>query len=263
MFVLSKIFARIFMPLSIIAEMLVLGLFLLLFTRKQALGKTLILLATIIFLGLGYPALPDLMLSKLERAYDPIDKTFEIMQVQSKNPDIQWIVVLGGGHRSEKDLPPNDRLTPSAIARVVEGVRLAQRFSNATLLFCGGPVCDVRPEAESMSYTAISLGVPVDRIVLEDDSLDTAIQAQQVKRIVGDETILLVTSAAHMPRAVALFNKQGVNFIPAPTDHKVKQRTADCSWDVFPDTGNIRKAETAVYEYLGLTWARFTGKIDR
>jgi len=69
-----------------------------------------------------------------------------------------------------------------------------------------------------------------------------------------------VTSANHMPRAVAVFNKQQLNPIPAPANFLVK---------ILPNrepkleftAGNLYKTERAMYEYLGLAWYKLRGNI--
>jgi len=83
------------------------------------------------------------------------------------------------------------------------------------------------------------------------------------KKIVGPDPFLLVTSAAHMPRSMALFRKQGMNPIPAPTGHQVKERQRGeiSPGSFFPGIGELEKAEMAVYEYLGLAWVKIRGKI--
>lgn len=263
MFVLPTVLVGILYPLTLIVLLLVSGLVMIVFTRRKVTGNILILSATLFLIAVGYPFLPELLLSRLERNFDPAEKTLEVMQVQGNIPDIRWIAVLGGGHRTDPDLAANDQLAPSSLARVVEGVKLAHRFPGTTLLLSGGPVCDIRPEAQTMQQVAVSLGIASERIVLEDDAMDTAVQAQQIKRIVGNDVILLVTSTSHMMRTEALFNKHRINFIPAPTDYKIRKRTSVCSWDIFPDLTNILKMEKAVYEFIGLTWARITGKVDR
>jgi len=71
--------------------------------------------------------------------------------------------------------------------------------------------------------TAVSLGVNWQDIYLDHLSKDSKDQAKEVKKIVGNHRFLLVTSAAHMPRVMALFAKQGLTPIPAPTNYRVKK----------------------------------------
>jgi uncharacterized SAM-binding protein YcdF (DUF218 family) len=82
-----------------------------------------------------------------------------------------------------------------------------------------------------------------------------------VRRLVGDDRFVLVTSASHMLRSVALFRKQGMEPIPAPTDHWVKRSDGMSPYRFFPGAENLLKTEMAVHEYLGLAWAKIRGQI--
>jgi uncharacterized SAM-binding protein YcdF (DUF218 family) len=96
---------------------------------------------------------------------------------------------------------------------------------------------------------------------LESSSKDTKDEARLIKDMVGNESFFLVTSASHMPRSVALFKKEGMNPIPAPTDHRIKERQRLSPGMFFPWAGNLIKAELAVHEYLGLGWAKIRNQI--
>jgi len=79
--------------------------------------------------------------------------------------------------------------------------------------------------------------------------------------MVGDDPLVLVTSASHMPRAVALFRKQGMNPIPAPAAHLVKRRPGLVPEDFYPSAMALLKAQMAVREYLGMSWLRLSGML--
>jgi uncharacterized SAM-binding protein YcdF (DUF218 family) len=112
-----------------------------------------------------------------------------------------------------------------------------------------------------MQALALELGVEPGALVLDSDSPDTESQAQVVKSQLGGEEFFLVTSASHMPRAVALFRKAGTNPLPAPTHFLAQESRGHSPADFFPGTGGLRKAETSIYEYLGMAWAKLRGKI--
>jgi uncharacterized SAM-binding protein YcdF (DUF218 family) len=60
---------------------------------------------------------------------------------------------------------------------------------------------------------------------------------------------------------MAMFKKAGMDPIPAPTDYWVKEKQALSPGMFFPRPGNLEMAERAVYEYLGLMWAKLRGQI--
>jgi uncharacterized SAM-binding protein YcdF (DUF218 family) len=79
--------------------------------------------------------------------------------------------------------------------------------------------------------------------------------------MVKGDSIVLVTSAAHMQRSVSLFKKQGVVLIPAPTHFLIKDDPKFKPSRLFPGSGNILAAETLFHEYLGLAWSKIRGRI--
>ena len=114
--------------------------------------------------------------------------------------------------------------------------------------------------AEIMADVAIALNVDKKDIVLEVSSRDTKDEALLIKKIVGDDEFILVTSASHMVRSMALFRKQGMDPIPAPTDFWIKERQR-MGAEVFPSAYKLRMAERAVHEYLGIMWGKIRGQL--
>jgi len=245
MFLFKKTLAPIFFPLSLCLGFLLLGLFLLWATRSQLAGKIFVTLGTGLLVLLSYPPLPNLLLRPLESKYPPFD---EFNGMSAKGTDIRWIVVLDGDEGA-------------FLSRVVEGVRLYRQIPRAKLLMSGGTVFGFEAGAVGSARVAKIMGVKPEDLVIEAESRDTEEQARQIGNLLGEETFILVTSASHMPRAVALFQKVGLDPIPAPTGHLVKARVSFSPGSFFPDSRNLLVAETAIYEYLGLTWAWLRGVI--
>ena len=75
MFILKKIIAQLFFPSPLCLEILIAGLILLLFTRKQKAGKILLSIGVVLFTLLSYTALSNIFLKSLEHKYPPIDLT--------------------------------------------------------------------------------------------------------------------------------------------------------------------------------------------
>ena len=155
--------------------------------------------------------------------------------------------MLGGGHVSDPRLPANSQISAAALGRVVEGVRLYKAIPGSKLLLSGGAVFDPVPEAEVMAQIAGLLGVKPQDIRLESDSRDTAEEAEIIAKMIGREKFILVTSAAHMPRSMALFRKRGLQPIPAPADFLVREAQGVRPRQVFsrsrvPGAGSNRGA---------------------
>jgi uncharacterized SAM-binding protein YcdF (DUF218 family) len=253
LFALKKIAARFLFPLPVVMELLLLGLILLWFTRKQKAGKVLVTCAAVLLLFLGTGILSKPLLSPLEDAYPSFDAAAHAHQ------DLRWVVVLGGGGFSSPHPLPTG-LTSESLFRIIEGLRILRQLPEAKLLVSGGWTWTPDTDANRMRTLALSLGVDEERIVVEAETRDTEEQAVEIGRIVGDAPFVLVTTADHMRRSMLLFQAQGLDPIPAPTGHSYGDEPASL-WDLFPWAREIRSAERAVYEYLGMAWSSLRGRI--
>jgi len=255
MFLFKKLVAPLFFPLPICLEILLVGLFLLWFTRRQKTGKIIVSIGVILLTTISYAAVSDMFLRQLEFKYLPIR---DISNFQS----IKWVVVLGGGHYTDPKLQVTDQLSAASLVRLVEGICLHNKLSNSKLLLSGGSVFSSTSEADVMAKMAMDLGIEEKELVLESESKDTKDQARFVKNIIGNNRFILVTSASHMARSIALFNTMDMKPIPAPTGYLVKTTLNMSTAMFFPSTKGIDKMERVVYEYLGIAWARLRRQIS-
>lgn len=163
-----------------------------------------------------------------------------------------YVVVLGSGFSPRDGLPPTSSLDAEGLARIVEGIRLLRQVPTAHLVVCGGAP-DGRPApARGYALLAGELGVDPGSVVVLDRALDTAAESRFIATVVGKKEFVLVTSASHMPRAMALMQSRGLNAIAAPTAHRI-DRTARFGWrSIIPGSGPLRSSELAIHEYLGL-----------
>jgi uncharacterized SAM-binding protein YcdF (DUF218 family) len=261
MFLAKKVVALFFYPVSVCLGFLILGLICLWVTRRQRLGKFLVTLGTVLLLLMSMPFIASGLLTPLERRYPPLLHPESLAWGPAGATSPKWIVVLGGGHVSDPGLTANSQISAAALGRVVEGVRLYRAIAGSKLLLSGGGVFDPVPEAEVMARIAGLLGVKPEDIRLETDSLDTADQAEILAKTLGRGKFILVTSAAHMPRAMALFRKRGLEPIPAPADYLVKEAPKFAPVGLIPNDRCLWQVHVAVHEYLGLVWARLRGEI--
>jgi len=171
------------------------------------------------------------------------------------------VVVLGGGHTSDETLPVTSQINGSSLVRLIEGIRIYRKHQGSKLFLSGGRGFDPIPNAEVMARVAREIGIDESDIILETSSKDTKDEARIIKPVVGSDPFVLVTSASHMPRSMALFKKFEMNPIPAPTGHQVKQRQSLAPSAFFPGSGNLQNSRKALYEYLGMAWARLRGQI--
>ena len=261
MFLLKKIVAPFLYPVSFCLGILILGLFCLWATRRQRLGKVLVTLGTVLLLLLSLTCLSRQTLTPLERRYPALLHPETVSWGEKSSTSPKWIVVLGGGHRSDPSLPANSQINSTALGRVVEGVRLYKTIPGSKLLLSGGRVFDPVPEAEVMARIAEFLGVKPQDISLETDSRDTTDQAEIIAKKIGRERFILVTSAVHMPRSMALFRKSGLQPIPAPSGFLGREPQGFDPSSSFPGAEGLGQLEIALHEYLGLAWAWLRGAI--
>ena len=261
-FILKKIVSRLFFPLPLCLEILLVGLFLLWFTKKQKSGRIVITVGTVLLLLLSYDRVSDDFLRGLERSYRPFSlATTDKLQARSHETPVKWIVVLGGGHSADPNIPLSSQLDHSTMVRMVEGVLLYRQNPGSKLIVSGGLVDSSVSDAEVMSNVALAMGVSHQDIILEDQSRDTEDEAQLLRPVVQNDTFILVTSASHMFRSMRLFESYGMHPLPAPTDYLVRDTDTFNPDSAFPEPGALAKATRAVYEYLGLAWLKLRGVI--
>ncbi|MEJ2032904.1 MAG: envelope biogenesis factor ElyC [Deltaproteobacteria bacterium] len=252
-FLAKKIITSLLMPLSFSLLLAFLGLVFLAYSHRQRLGGLLTTGGLLLLWAFSIAPVANWLLAPFVNCYPPLDP--------AKVPAVQYIVVLGSGNTSDKRLPPTSQIDGAALARLTEAIRIKRCLPGTRLLLSGGKIFDPVPNAEIMARTAKALGVPAKDILLETKSLDTEEEARLIKKIISDRPFVLVTSASHLPRAMALFKHLGMAPIPAPAQFPVKKSRTTNPGDFFPSAANLAKSERAVYEYLGLGWAKLNGQI--
>lgn len=192
---------------------------------------------------------------------------------QSELPTAEAIVILGGGVRPTS--PPRAFVEVNEAGdRVIYGAKL-YRDRKAPLIITSGGRVDWRgggDQAESTDMATLLelFGVPKAVILEDKTSLNTYENAVNVQKILTEKKIsrvLLVTSAMHMKRSLLIFQKLGMNPIPAPTDFLVTQQDIqepNSSWsaialNLLPDSDRLQDLTRALKEYLGIFIYRLRG----
>ncbi|MCS3826330.1 uncharacterized SAM-binding protein YcdF (DUF218 family) [Salinibacter ruber] len=181
-------------------------------------------------------------------------------------PSAEAAVVLGGGMSPPR--PP--RIHPDlndAADRVWHAARLYHAGKVPLVIASGGTQPWKRPDAREAPATNVLLqdwGVSGDAILLESKSANTYENATRTAELLdrrGLNCVLLVTSALHMPRALAVFRSAGIKAVPAPTDVQVGDRNYTVL-DVLPDAGALAGSTAAIREYVGYLVYDWRGWID-
>lgn len=208
--------------------------------------------ALVILLLISMGWLPEFMSYSLETKYPIVTKV---------DPTIKWVVVLGGGQFNKPNVPANASLTSASIKRMVEGARLLKTLPTAKIVLSGGNDGIYLSEAQLLEQLAALFDIPQHRMVLDSQSLNTAEQALALKNIVHQDPFYLVTSAIHMPRAMALCQHAGLHPIAAPTDVTYYWEGSHWTKTLIPNTYNMAYFSIAMHEILGLIWAKALGEI--
>jgi uncharacterized SAM-binding protein YcdF (DUF218 family) len=268
LFLLKKIVSYTLNPMTLILLFLVLGILMLWQKKYKKAGLWLIFLGVLSYVFAGFGLVGNSLLKGLENKYPPLlDFPTSAGPASAEGQRLwpaggaKWVVVLGAGMTSDPKIPLTSQLTEGSAIRTIEGIRIWRLIKGSKLVFSGGAVFNIQSEASGMAGLARQLGVPDSVMILEDKSLDTDDQARLVKEMVKGDTIILVTSAAHIHRSVSLFQKQGMALIPAPTHYLIKDEPKFKPSRLFPNSGNIMAAETLFHEYLGLAWSKLRGRI--
>ena len=261
MFMFKKIVSQFLFPLPLSMSFLVVGLMFVWFTKKQYTGRIIISIGVFFLFCFSYGVIANRLLYPLEVKYAPYHVNAS-NESRGSYERIEYVVVLSGGHIPDPELPVSSRLESSSLMRVIEGIRVQKLHPESKLLLSGGRVFSSVPIAQTMADVAIAIGVDPSVIELELESKDTKDQARIIKDIVQDKSFILVTSASHMPRSMAMFRTLGMDPIAAPTAYRVNRHRRIDIFSLFPRVGYLGISQRAVYEYLGIAWAYLRGQID-
>ncbi|SFD95755.1 Uncharacterized SAM-binding protein YcdF, DUF218 family [Marinobacter sp. DSM 26671] len=244
MFFISKVAAALIAPLGTALFFGGLALFLVAF-RCRRLAVVSGGFAIVWLLVWALPAASLLLRNALESPYPSL--------VMAEVPQASAAVVLGGGiaPAGHDDLYPD---MGASADRVWHAARLYHAGKVPLLILAGGS--DARfsrmSEAEAMQRFLLDMGVPASAMLLEENSRTTRQNAQFASDLLGKRGIgevILVTSALHMPRAVALFRARGLKVIPVAADHSVANRPVWRLW--LPSAAALDDSGQALKEFLG------------
>lgn len=191
------------------------------------------------------PIASDLLLH-LEKQYEPLT---------TMPSGVKYIVVLGGGNGGSRRYPPNTRLSSASLSRLVEAIRLYRQNPSSILVLSGGRVFGSRADANVMNNTAMALGVARENMIIEAGSRDTTEESKHLKPLIKDQKFVLVTSAYHMPRAMKIFEKQGMHPIAAPTQFLTARYIYNPKY-YFPSVANLIHSDIALHEYMGIWYLK-------
>ena len=175
---------------------------------------------------------------------------------------IDGVIVLGGALNPEAYFTHPGSGLNSAATRIIEAARLARAYPTARIVYSGGPRPSEAPnvnEGEAARDLLVALGVDPARVTLDLESRNTYENAVEAARLIEPRPgarWLLVTSAFHMPRAIACFRAVGFPVTAFPVDFKYRQREKIG----FDFASGLADLDLAAHEWVGLVAYRMLGR---
>ncbi len=256
-FILSKILGFFALPSNLLISIGIVGV-LLLCTRFRRLASWLVVTSVVLIAVAGLSPLGYMLILPLEQRFPPWDP--------SRGPPT-GIVVLGGAIRPDVSAARGVVALNEAAERITVTVELARRYPNARIIYTGGSnalISDQIAEAPFAVRELEALGVAHDRIIAEEQSRNTienAVFSRLIAQPKPGEVWLLVTSAYHMPRAIAAFRAAGFPVEAYPVDWRTRG-PIDATRPFASLGEGLGMTDIAVHEWIGLLAYRLTGKTN-
>ncbi len=251
---LSKILPMALLPEGLVTIALV-GAPLALCLRATRTAGALAVTALAIFWLSAMPVFANWLMGTLERQHSPDPAVL---------PRAEVAIVLGGAVGAPRRSHPTPELYDAA-DRVWYAAHLYKSGQIKRIVAVGGHLPwegTAYPEGAVMRDMLMTLGVPAEVIEVGTTSRNTyenATEARTILRGPPFASVLLVTSAAHMPRALAVFRKAGFAAEPAPCDFRSNDRLTATALDWLPQAGAFAMTSNAVREWIGYYFYRWRG----
>ena len=243
--------------LPFLLAVLVVVLFLLRWPKTLTSGRRLLAGVLALYLLFSLPAGSRLVVAPLAWGFRPIESAADARGANT-------VVVLDGGTtRWDAAGRLVERVNEASALRAIEVLRVAALLDHPLIIVTGGlatPIPGWSLEGELLRQEVVQGGIPADRVVLDPTSRNTRAHAVTVTRLLrqrGITRFVLVTSAAHIRRAVAAFRVEGADPVPSPA--KTQSESAQ-GWRAFwPSPSALVASEASMHDYLGLCYYWWRG----
>ena len=164
------------------------------------------------------------------------------------------VVVLGSAANDAPGRSAVSRLSSQGVSRLAEGVGIYRSCGAKALLLTGDF------SAQAAALAAQALGVPSSATRVVPGAITTAMEAAVLHPLLGAEPFILVSSALHLPRAMALFEERGMAPVAAPTAFLTA--TVDSGAPFLPHAHSYELWQHYLHERIGLLWGRLSGDLS-
>jgi len=244
---LSKILPIFLMPLGLVSLLLLVA-FVLLRRKKLRSAAGVIILALAVLWTASTPFVAGRLYRHMESFYPP---------VPMENVPVRNCLVVLGGALGEVSPPRLEFDMGEAVDRVYKAAALYRAGKAPVVIVTGGYQpwsASKTPEADLIRGLLIEWGVPGEAILLEGKSRNTrenALFSKNIMDSISCEDALLVTSAAHMPRAAAAFRSVGMSVTPVSTDVRALKQVVPALMNFLPSADALEMTSNGIREWLG------------
>jgi uncharacterized SAM-binding protein YcdF (DUF218 family) len=195
-------------------------------------------------------------------AATPALSSYLMRQIEAEIPEggdlpaAQAIIVLSGDVRISADDDDADQLGPLSLERVLHAVGAYRRL-HKPIVVSGGLIGPARRSVAALMKDMLEtdFGIPVSWT--EDESRTTWENAAFTARLLlptGIKTVIVVTGAADLPRALWSFERAGLKPLPWPVPRSA------ATWDQFvdftPNLNALKNTFYALHEMIGDAYYR-------
>lgn len=251
-FILSKFVAFLLKPIGLVFV----GLFLIWRNRrKKHLSKYIFATVAILYIFSN-----EFIINELYLNYETPPTT----RNEVKQHDIG--IVLTGGLMNEEKAPVENLFLGSHADRFAQALLLYKEKKISKILISGGDLKLIsRPlisEGKLAGKFLEKCGVRPSDIILEGKSVNTYENAkfttELLRRKYPNQRLLLITSASHLPRAIACFEKQNLYLTPYGADYVSKKRKF-LFIHLIPSIHAFEHGQALIHEWIGFLSYKIMG----
>ncbi len=216
--------------------------------RRQRRALVLLSLATIALWILSTQVVATQLAQGLEWPYYPARDSSSI--------HVDVVVVLSAGY-THGPVPEMDLLSGASYVRVVRGVQVVKK-SKARVMIVSGRSMGGDPGrlTDLMKALAVAMGLPSERVRTEPRATNTfmhPIEVAKLGEVKGSDTLGIVTSAWHLPRAMAEFQRHFAKVVAFPADFDTPFLPSSLtSW--LPQVSALAGSTRLLHERIGIAW---------
>ena len=251
-FTLSKLLGYLLSPLPFTLALVAIGI-VSGFVGARRFSRFMVITGGVLLYVCSMPVVERQLRTHLESQFPPVP-------IESVEP-ANLAVVLGGA----VGMPSPPRIAvelKESSDRVLHAFRLYRAGKAQKIFLSAGNAFEdpsLRPEAEYIASLLLEWGVDEEDIAFGRFSRTTRENAEETGKYLrqnrmADDRVLLVTSAIHMPRALATFRGAGINAVPAATDFSAGPGLGPWILDYLPSFTALHGISWTWHEILG-TWA--------